>query len=136
VATVSVSLRVTHNDLDAVARGIDWLASAWPYNMATLQEAHHQQEAPLGQEFYRDLDGNWHPGWLRESVDTTELPDGGQLTTVWAVYGIYVNNGTRFMAANPFWERATLRTEREADGLTDRLTRQMLARAVGSGSLR
>jgi hypothetical protein len=136
VPTLTLSARLTQNDLPGVIRGVGWLADAWPQNMAQLQEAHHRQEAPLGQEFYTDEMGNEHPGWLRDSVDSVELPGGGYITIVHADYGIYVNNGTRNMAANPFWERATLRTEREADDLTDRLTRQALARFAGVGSLR
>jgi hypothetical protein len=136
VPTVTLSARLTENRLPGVIRGVHWLADAWPKHMAGWQEVHHREEAPLGQEFYTDEMGNEHPGWLRDSVDSVELPGGqGYITVVHADYGIYVNNGTRNMAANPFWERATLRTEREADDLLDNLTREALARFARVGSL-
>lgn len=129
MARVSISARVDFSHLDRVGRMVDGLADSFAYNLATYQEVHHRQEAPLGREFYTDEQGNEHPGWLRDSVDSLPLPGPGHmhLVTVHADYGIYVNNGTRYMPANPFWERATLRTEQEADDLLDRVTRQQFA---------
>lgn len=129
--TVTLRARLDFDRLDNVARGLDNLADAWGSRMATWQEIHHREEAPLGREFYTDEWGNEHPGWLRDSVDSVALPGpiGGYIVTVHADYGIYVNNGTRYIQANPFWERAALRTEREGPDLLDGLTRDMLARA-------
>ena len=129
-------MRVEENHLGSVAVGVTELADGFAYNLADYQVIHHREEAPLGREFYVDEQGHEHPGWLRDSADSVPLPgpEGGYLVTVHADYGIYVNNGTRFISPNPFWDRAALATEREADDLLDRMTRQMLARYVpGSG---
>lgn len=126
----TVTLRVhVRSELDTVARGVTRVADAWAEKLAAWQEIHHREEAPLGQEFYTDEWGNEHPGWLRDSVDSIELPGGGYITIVHADYGIYIESGTRYISANPFWSRATLRTEREAPDLLDRLTREALTRA-------
>lgn len=125
----TVTMRVhVRSELGTVARGVSRVADSWAEKLATWQEIHHREEAPLGQEFYIDEQGNQHPGWLRDSVDSVPLPGGGYIVTVHADYGIYVNNGTRYQSANPFWERAALRTEREAPDLLDNLTAEMLAR--------
>jgi hypothetical protein len=125
-------VRASYQDLGLsdVARQLDWLGAAWAEDVAALQVEHHQAEAPIGQEIYRDLDGNWHPGWLRESVVATPLPGGGQWVQVEAVYGIFVNNGTRYMAANPFWDRATMRTELQTEDILDRLMPEFWARTA------
>lgn len=138
--TLTMRMRLDYSHLDNAARGLDWLGDAWAYNVAGWQVIHHRQEAPLGREFYTDEQGNEHPGWLRDSADQVPLPGplGGYLITVHADYAIFVNNGTRYIQANPFWERATLRTEREAPDTLEWATRQWLVRYVpgSGGSLR
>jgi hypothetical protein len=138
--SVGMRMRLDYSHLEDVADGVGWLADAYPYNLADYQVIHHRTEAPLGREFYTDEQGNEHPGWLRDSADSVPLPgpEGGYLVVVHADYAIYVNSGTQFIAPNPFWERATLRTEREADDLLLRMTHQMLARYLPTymGNLR
>jgi hypothetical protein len=128
-AGVNLRVRVLYNHLPNVIDGLDRLADDYPERLAKLHIVHHQEEAPVGREVYTDAEGHEHPGWLRDSADAIPLPGGEWLTTVHAFYGVYVNYGTRHMAANPFWERATLRTEREAEPLADAMVRAMLQRA-------
>ncbi len=45
-------------------------------------------------------------GFLRDSITTEMLGDFTGTVTVGAYYGVYVNYGTRFMAAQPFWNVA------------------------------
>lgn len=127
----TVRIRATYHEmgLRGTARQLDWLTSTWAEDVAELQIEHHHQEAPIGQEIYRDLDGNWHPGWLRESAHAIGLPSGGQWVQVDALYGIYVNSGTRYQHANPFWDRATLRTEAQTEVLLERHLPEFWARA-------
>jgi Bacteriophage protein of unknown function (DUF646). len=128
--TVQMRARVDENHLQRAMRGYWWLEEAWVDNTATYQKAFHREEAPLGRAVYTDEEGHDHPGWLRDSVDSVPLPGEtpSTLVTVHAFYGIYVNNGTRHQAPNPFWDRAQVKTEREAPLLLDRLTAQMLVR--------
>jgi hypothetical protein len=128
MAAVRFRATVTSNRLPQVARQLDHLGATWAQQMADHHEAHHHQEAPVGQRVFIDAEGNQHPGWLRDSLAVTPLPDGGQWLQVEAFYGIYVNSGTRFQAPNPFWDRALLRTEALADITLEAVTAQMLAR--------
>lgn len=116
------------NRLDDVARQLDRLGSVWAERMADHHQTHHRQEAPVGREVYVDPEGNEHPGWLRDSLAVTPLPDGSQWLQVDAYYGIYVNNGTRYQPPNPFWDRALLRTEALADVELERATAELMAR--------
>jgi hypothetical protein len=129
MTTVNTRVRVVYNRLPNVIDGMDRLADEYPERLARLHVVHHQDEAPVGREVYTDQEGHEHPGWLRDSAYVVPLPGGESLITVDAFYGIYVNNGTRHQSANPFWERATLRTEHEAEPLAEAMVRQMLARA-------
>jgi hypothetical protein len=131
VTSLGLSMRLTDNHVPALMRGLDWLADAWADNMAYSLRDHAQREAPVGREVYTDEEGHEHPGWLRESIDVLPLPGPSHpwLVTVHAFYGIYVNNGTRNMAPNPFWDRAVFRAELEGDDLLDWSTRQWLLRA-------
>lgn len=45
-------------------------------------------------------------GDLRDSIRLIPQGDATDLVEVGAEHGTYVNNGTRKMAANPFWDRA------------------------------
>lgn len=131
MATVTVSSRTrgrgTFNHLGRLARELGELGRDYAASLAQWQQAHTRQEAPLGREVYTDEQGHEHPGWLRDSVDTIELPPGDSwLVTVHADYGAYVNFGTRHQAANPFWARAVARTEALMDPMLDTRTRTML----------
>jgi hypothetical protein len=128
MAGIRISARVTDNHLDDIARQLDWLGSTWCQRMAEAQVHHHHAEAPVGREFYTDELGHEHPGWLRDSADNLQLPDGGQWVMVHADYGIYVNNGTRYIAPNPFWDRALLRTEAIAEGELERAVAELWIR--------
>ena len=136
--TVGVSASVDENHLPAAMRG----PNGWPTPSATTW-----------------LRPRWtttarKPRWAARSTPTakaTSIPAGcatrldsvplpgpspSYLVTVHAFYGIYVNNGTRYIAPNPFWDRAQVKTEAEAPLLLDRLTRQMAARYLHSGAVR
>lgn len=127
-----VRLVVVDNRIPLLRRELADLARAWPERIAKLHRVHAQDEAPVGTEVYIDPEGHEHPGWLRDSIDELALPGPGHawLVTVHASYGVYVNNGTRHQAANPFWERALSTTMGELEPVTESMTRAMLARVA------
>ncbi len=112
--SVTVTLKVTHDYIPSVIRAIDEWGRNWADDASDWATLAIKAEAPVGKVAYIDNEGHSHPGWLRESVDRVHLPGNDWRITVHAFYGIYVNNGTRHMAPNPFFDRAVERVFPEA----------------------
>lgn len=87
------------------------------HNFAKSLKKYARMYAPVGDRAYIDGLGNSHPGYLRESIDMLKTPTGWSVV-VMADYGIYVNYGTRYSAANPFWHQAIASAKAER-GLKD-----------------
>ena len=69
-------------------------AAALPYHFAQRVEAYAKAKTPV------------RTGKLKESIKRERLGPNSHKVTVSAFYGIYVNYGTRYMRAQPFWEPA------------------------------
>lgn len=59
--------------------------------------------APVGNIAYVDEDGNRHPGYLRSSITKVSVGLRRWRIEVGAHYGVYVEYGTRYMRAQPYF---------------------------------
>lgn len=64
------------------------------YHFAQRVEAYAKDKVPV------------RTGVLKDSIIRERISNGVHSVTVNAFYGIYVNYGTRYMRAQPFWEPA------------------------------
>ena len=64
------------------------------YHFAQRVEAYAKAKVPI------------RTGVLKDSIIRERISNGVHSVTVNAFYGIYVNYGTRYMRAQPFWEPA------------------------------
>ena len=69
-------------------------AASLPYHFAQRVEAYAKASSPV------------RTGKLKGSIKRERLGPNSHKVTVSAFYGIYVNYGTRYMRAQPFWEPA------------------------------
>ena len=74
-----------------------------------------REMAPYGWQWgeYTDDHGHDHPGWLKQSIKAERQSVGVWEVKCYALYGIYVEYGTRHMAAQPFFHPGIQRAKRE-----------------------
>lgn len=53
-----------------------------------------------------DADGHEHPGYLKSSIKAKKVSEGVWVVEVEAYYGVYVEYGTRYMHAQPYFRPA------------------------------
>lgn len=70
-----------------------------------------KKNAPVGSDTYTDSDGHEHPGWLRDSIHATRISEGHWVVSIDAEYAVYLEYGTRYMRARPFWRRSIRETK-------------------------
>lgn len=99
--TARLNLTVQRSASPASSGGLNGLverfpegAGALPYRFATRVRRYVRAKAPV------------RTGYLKSSVNRTLVGPRAHRVTVGAHYGIYVNYGTRYMRAQPFWEPA------------------------------
>lgn len=77
-----------------------------------LRERINSIPAGLAYDFARGVQGEARAlapvrtGHLKRSIKRTRHGHGDHEVVVGAFYGVYVNYGTRYMAAQPFWSQA------------------------------
>lgn len=76
-------------------------AGALPYRFATRVRRYARAKAPVD------------TGYLRSTIQRERLGERAHRVYVGAHYGIYVNYGTRYQAAQPFWEPAIAQARRD-----------------------
>lgn len=82
------------NDLARLGRAIRLAEDEIRHEAATTFQHLAQAEAPV------------ETGFLRDNIVIEEQGDRTILVIALAFYAFLVNGGTRFQAANPFWDRA------------------------------
>lgn len=91
------------SNIDRVQRNFRRNSNHLPKDVAHAVRDVAKVKAPVGDEHYIDSDGNVHPGYLVESIATERITENHWRAYVGADYGVYLENGTRYMAAQPFW---------------------------------
>jgi HK97 gp10 family phage protein len=109
------SIRIDWNHLPRMAKAIRSSVESEAKAEAEELAAVAREEAPVD------------TGALRDSIRAIPQGDKTHLVEVGMFYGVFVNNGTRKMPANPFWDRARKRVEGKH---TDRHVKAV-KRAVG-----
>jgi len=91
---IKANVKVVRNNLPSIGKAIRDRAKERRSKAAMALRDRARQEAPVD------------TGKLRGSIEVVSQGDSTDLVVVGASYASFVNNGTRRMPANPFWDRA------------------------------
>lgn len=91
MTTVSFTTRVVFNRFPAIKANMVMVAEAATAKAALDMEGQMKTRAPVD------------TGFLKNSVQATKVGPAHWRVTVGADYGVYLEYGTRFMAAQPFF---------------------------------
>lgn len=94
MTAISFRMRVTHNNWDAIKDTLAAQADVVASKIALDLEAQAKTMAPVD------------TGTLKNSIQAMRVGAAHWRIVVGVEYGAYVNYGTRFMAAQPFWDNA------------------------------